>query len=130
MKTHCADPLVPTVRGYIASVYNDLIRFKRFSEEVDTPVAVSMFPALKIYNMIFKMMTGKVALPLNELYTVHHSTTRGCKSKIHYSSAKSCVRASFFTQGAGSEFLMLTKKHTLPSSFNHKKLVGSYHKTH
>lgn len=80
--------------------------------------------------MIFKMMTGKVALPLTELYTVHHSTTRGCRSKIHYSTAKSCVRASFFTQRAGSEFLMFTKKHTLPSSINqYKKLVGSYLKT-
>lgn len=45
---------------------------------------------------IFKMTTGKVALSLSKLYTIHRSTTRICK--IHYPLAKSYVRRSFFNQ--------------------------------
>lgn len=77
--------------------------------------------------MIFKMITELVALKLDEFYTLQNSNTRGSQRKIHFSKAKSSIRASFFTQRAGSEFLIFSKKYALPNSLaQFKRLVDRY----
>lgn len=59
--------------------------------------------------MIYKMITERVSLRPDKFYTTSSSNTRGCRTKIHFPKARSRLRASFFTQRAGSEFLKFSK---------------------
>ncbi|EYB86673.1 hypothetical protein Y032_0275g1063 [Ancylostoma ceylanicum] len=77
--------------------------------------------------MVYKIISGKIHLPVDKFYTISSSRTRGGPFKIMYPIAKSSLRSSFFTQRAGSVFLKFSKKYKLPSSLSQcKRLVDKF----
>ncbi|EYC02201.1 hypothetical protein Y032_0101g3363 [Ancylostoma ceylanicum] len=77
--------------------------------------------------MAYKIICGKVKPPINKSYTVSPSCTGGDSFKIKFQTAKSSLRSSFFTLGAGSASLKLSKKYVLPCSLaQYKRLVDRF----
>ncbi|KAK6034062.1 hypothetical protein COOONC_28434, partial [Cooperia oncophora] len=53
--------------------------------------------------MVFKILTGKVSIDRRDLFTLLPSHTRGAKSKLRLSKARTSVRSNFFSLRASRE---------------------------
>ena len=66
--------------------------------------------------MVHKILTGQIGLKPSNFYTFSNSRTRGSNSKLSFPIPKTKLRQQFFSVRAGSKYLKLSKKKTLPFS--------------
>ena len=66
--------------------------------------------------MVHKIVTGQIRLKSSDFYSFSQSKTRGTSSKLSFPIPKSKLRQQFFSVRAGSKYLKLSKKKSLPFS--------------
>ncbi|KAK6027852.1 hypothetical protein OSTOST_06111 [Ostertagia ostertagi] len=73
--------------------------------------------------MVCKIINGQVKVSCRNFFQLLPSVTRGSRTKINFSAARSNLRHQFFVNRAGSAYKQLMKKGSLPISI---KMLKSY----